>query len=120
MYVYAYVLPKTRDRVLFHDSTYRTNFFVTYGGKEGVHPFDKSLLEGLPVEESDIEWLDGPACIVAAARYLELAQAYRDEHEGEDQKLDGTATSFYVDDCTLWLRGRTDLDDLEVVLIPEN
>lgn len=108
-YVIAYaVLRGPPDTVVYRSSTYRLDFWYACKGErsftaERGHPF--------------IDDLDLPqtARVTTAARYLELAEAYRQEFDAEYPD----EGPMYADAMTRWLVARGPSVGVEIVLVQE-
>jgi len=123
MYVQAFVMPPTLDRVMHHATSYRTYFWHTYGEAEGVEkiPLPSILLEDGTSQSGEhyIGMDNDHARRMGPARYLELAQQFRDKMDAEEP--DGPPQ--YVDDLTEWLQTVWHLGSpwagCVIVLVPE-
>jgi hypothetical protein len=119
MYVYAFLVPKTRDRVVHKATTYRTYFNLTYIGAEGVQEI---TTPGLLYKSHryHVGYFDNTRVyVMSVARYLELAQKFRDKADAEAGPDDASQGPCPVDDMTSWLEHGKPWDDFEIILIPE-
>lgn len=117
MYVKAFLMPSTLDRVVYWCNTYRTSFWHTYGEAKGVEKIPLPALLREADAASGLPWLDNThAHVMGVARYLELAQQYRDAFNGEYGDAEG---AMYIDGLTEWLRFGRPWTGFVVVLVPE-